>query len=87
MGQGRHFSPYQKGIVKRYYEHRDTILNQRLGELISELYMTMDEKKRVRQWERVRKALEGSKVDPSRYKKILDERNIRGLAALANELF
>ena len=33
------YSKYQQKIIKNYYEHQDTILLQRLGEQITELYL------------------------------------------------
>ena len=30
-------SPYQKGVIKRYYEHRDTLAVNKLAEVITTL--------------------------------------------------
>jgi len=45
MAKGRHLTPYQKGVVKRYYENRESIAAQKLGEIVSELYLCRNQKK------------------------------------------
>ena len=37
MGNGQYFTPHQKGIVRRYYEHRDALMHQKLAEIVSDL--------------------------------------------------
>ncbi len=37
------YTPYQKGIIKRYYEHRDTIALNALAEIVSDLYLAESE--------------------------------------------
>ncbi|MDR0522622.1 MAG: hypothetical protein LBH00_12345 [Planctomycetaceae bacterium] len=49
-------TPYQKKIIERYYDHKKTIMSQKLGELTTELYLA-DENKRQPIWKRVAAAL------------------------------
>ena len=85
MAGGREYSRSQKKIIDRYYEHRDTIMAQKLGELVSELYLA-EGKKAETLWKRAEKALANLTAKDTRVKKVLDERSIEGLARLANDL-
>ena len=57
-------SDYQNKIIKRYYDHRDELMLQKLGELTTELYLS-EGKKRLAVWKRVVAALENLKVEPA----------------------
>jgi hypothetical protein len=85
VAKGQHLSRHQQGIVKRYYEHRDTLMIQRLGEMVSELYLS-DGKKAEKLWVSAAAAMEKSGADRARVKQIVEARNVAGLAALVNEL-
>jgi hypothetical protein len=85
MATGRDYSAHQRGIINRYYEHQDTIILQRLAELVSELAVA-DPGKARRLWESTEKALSRTSADPARVKKILSERKVEALATLVNEL-
>jgi len=82
----RDLTGHQKKIVDRYYEHRDTISINKLGELVSELYLCETEKKAETLWTRVEKALKHTKANKARVDKILADRDREGLARLINEL-
>ena len=49
-------TPYQKKIIKRYYDNFDAIQHQRLSEMITELYLA-EGKKRDRLWTQMAQAL------------------------------
>ena len=87
MPKGRNLTPYQKGIVRRYYENKDTLMSQKLAEIVSELGVCQDEKKAGRLWERARKALATMEVHPLKVNTICDKRDIQWLAELVGELF
>jgi len=82
-------SNYQKGVVSRYYEHRDTIMLQKLGELVTELYLAdtghsaelrRSPAKQDRLWQRVQQAMTNLKVPPAITKHIMEKRNVQILA-------
>lgn len=52
---------YQQGIIRNYYRNRDTIAVQRLGELVTDLYLA-EGKARERLWQRAMVALENLDV-------------------------
>ena len=50
MAKGQFHTQYQKGIIKRYYENKDDLSTQKLGEIVSELYLETNPAKRTRLW-------------------------------------
>ena len=75
------FTPHQRKIVDRYYEHRDGIMLSKLGELVGELYLADTDARRARLWDRVAKALKNLKVPEATAVHILKERRPELLAA------
>jgi len=88
MAKGQHLSSYQQGIVRRYYENKDSLATQKLGEVVGELYLaTGDVKKCEKLWKSAKAALLNAKANSARVEKICTERNLDALAKLVNELF
>lgn len=87
MAGGQFHSEYQKGIIKRYYENKSDINSQKLGELVSDLYMETNPAKLKRKWDSVKTALLNLKVAPARVEKIVADRNLQALAKLVEEIF
>jgi hypothetical protein len=87
MAKGQHFTPYQKGVVKRYYENRESISAQKLGEIVSELYLCENKKKADRLWKSARTALTNAGANKVEIEKLCADRNIERLAKLAGDLF
>lgn len=85
MAKGQHLSSHQRGIVKRYYENRDSIMAQKLGEIVSELYLA-EARKADGLWKRARTALETCKVEPKRIEAVVGAKDLKGLAKLVGEL-
>ncbi|MDX1565254.1 MAG: hypothetical protein R3236_07610 [Phycisphaeraceae bacterium] len=86
MAKGQHLSRYQKGIVKRYYEHFDAAQAQKLGQIVSDLYLCDSEKKAARMWAQADKALRTLSKDTSRIDKLVSEKNLEALAKMVNEV-
>jgi len=87
MAKGGFFTPHQRGIVRRYYEHKDDLAHQRLSEIVSELYLCEDPKKAERLWQRAQSALLDVGASKARVERLLASRDLKALAALVNELF
>ena len=89
MAGGREYSNYQRKLINRYYNHKDSILVTRLQELASELYLA-EGKEADRLWTRVEKALAGLDTDPplpeAQVRTILETRDPAKLAELMNTL-
>ena len=73
-------SKYQEGIVSRYYDHLDTIMLQKLGELVTELYLADTSAKQDRLWQRAHNAMTKLKVPPAIINHIMEKRDIEILA-------
>lgn len=86
MAKGQHLSSYQRGIVNRYYENIDTISLNKLGEIVSDLYLADTQKKTDSLWERAEKALRKVDPDDKKTSKIVKSRDLKGLAEFVNAL-
>ena len=74
------YSDYQKGIISGYYGNLDTIMLQKLGELVSELYVAETPSKRDRLWQRVHKAMIKLNIPPAIIDHIMQKRDVQILA-------
>ena len=76
---------YQQSIVKRYYDNLDTVLLQRLGEQVTDLYLA-EGKKREKLWDGIVTMLEKLGVPRSRVDQVRASDDAGRLAALVQEL-
>lgn len=58
-------TPYQEGIIKRYYNNRDDIMWGKLSDMVADLYLA-EGKKRAQLWKRIVTALENLKIPQPR---------------------
>ncbi len=79
------YTKYQQGIIKRYYNHQETIQLQKLGELVGELYLA-EGKKRDRLWKSAATALEKLGVPKERIDHVVGKDDPALLAKLVKEL-
>jgi hypothetical protein len=87
MAKGQFHSDYQKGIIKRYYENKSDIGTQKLGEIVSDLYLETNPAKQKRLWSSAQTALLNLGVNAAQVEKVVAERNLAALAKLAEKLF
>ncbi|GJM20206.1 MAG: hypothetical protein DHS20C15_01210 [Planctomycetota bacterium] len=80
------YTPYQQGIIKRFYENRDTIAIQKLAEVVSDLYVATTEKKIDAGWKRVYSNLITAGVHKHHAQSIVDDRDLGALARMVSEL-
>jgi hypothetical protein len=71
----REYSQYQKTVISGYYNNLDTIMLQKLGELVTELYLADTDAKKDRLWERVHKAMIKLKIPPAIVEHIMQRRD------------
>jgi alcohol dehydrogenase class IV len=81
----REYSSYQKGIIDRYYQNLNGIALQNLQELVTELFLAEDEKKKAKLWDRVKTAMEKLKIPPQIANHILEKKDIQILAKNVSE--
>jgi GTP cyclohydrolase I len=73
-------SKYQAKLIERYYDHLDTIMLQKLAELVTELYLADTPKRTNQLWQRVLKAMVKLKVAPAIIDHIMNKRSAEILA-------
>ena len=78
-------TPYQKKIIKRYYEHQPDLLLQRLGNLVTDLFLA-EGKKRDRLWTAAAEAMQKLGVPQPRIDHVLAKRDPALLALVVKEL-
>lgn len=78
-------SAYQDRIIRKYYENRDTIMLQRLGELVTDLFLA-EGKNKVRVWKRVAEILEKLKVPKAQIQHLVCSDNPTLVANLLKKL-
>jgi hypothetical protein len=86
MATGDHLTRHQQGIVRRYYQHLDAMTIHKLQDLVSELYLCENDKKRAAMWDKARQALLKAGANQARVDKIIAARQIEALAQLVAEL-
>ena len=79
------YSRYQKNIIKRYYENRDQIDEQRLSELVTSLYLASPRKNK-KKWEGIPDLLRRLSVPESRIEHIMNKQDITLLAGVVEDL-
>jgi hypothetical protein len=79
------YTAHQQKIIKRYYSQQGTLQRQRLGELVSELYLA-EGKKRQRAWAAAATAMQKLGVPPGRINHLLQMDNPALLAEVVKEL-
>lgn len=86
MAKGQHLSAYQQKIVRRFYEHRGTILVGKLAELVSEIYLASSDKVATRHWKAAGEWMVKAGVDPADAREVVENRRIEDLAAIVTAL-
>jgi len=71
---------YQEGVIRQYYDNIETIMLQKLGELVTELYLADTKKKQDNLWQRVHKAMIKLKIAPAIIEHIMQKRDVEILA-------
>ena len=83
----RKYTPHQQRIIKNYYENLEDIQNQKLGELIADIYLAETERKKASLWKRVEKTLTHLKVHARTVEYVVKRRDLETLSEIATELF
>jgi hypothetical protein len=78
-------SSYQQRVIRNYYENQGAILLQRLGDLVTDLYLA-EGQNRARLWKRVATTLEKLKVPKERVQHLVGSDNPALLTKVLKEL-
>lgn len=76
----REYSKHQKAVISGYYKNLDTIMLQKLSELVTELYLADTDSKRNRLWERAENAMNQLKIPKEIIGHIMQKRRVEILA-------
>lgn len=81
----REYSKYQQKVIQRYYENKDQIDEQRLSELVTNLYLAPP-KRQAKMWETAEELMVRMKVPASRIAHVLEVKDAAVLAKVVEEL-
>lgn len=82
----REYSSYQKKVISRYYENRDQIDEQRLGELVTSLYLATTDKQRKKLWTSAAELMQRLNVPEGRVQHVVTSRDAALLAEVVKDL-
>lgn len=81
----RDYTRHQQNIIKRYYDNRDQIDEQRLSELVTSLYLA-SAKQAAKKWESVPELLARLNVPQSRIDNVVSKKDSALLATIVEDL-
>ncbi len=81
------YTPYQQKVIRNFYENRDHRLVQKLGELVSNLYLESSGKKQESGWKRIKKMLIDLKVHPHEVEYLTKDKNLTVISKKLAEMF
>lgn len=81
----RDYSRYQQKVIQRYYDNKDQIDEQRLSELVTNLYLAPP-KKQIKMWESAEELMNRMKLPASRIAHVMQTKDAAVLAKLVEEL-
>jgi hypothetical protein len=81
------YTGYQRKVIKNFYENKDLRLIQKLGELVSNLYVETSEKKKETGWKKIKKMLTDLKVHSHEVEYLTKDKNLSMISKKLAELF
>ena len=81
------YTKYQQKAIRNFYENKDLRLVQKLGELVSNLYLETSEKKIETGWKKIKKMLTDLKVHPGEVEYLTKEKNLSAISKKLDEIF
>ncbi len=81
------YTQYQRKVIKNFYDNKDLRLIQKLGELLSNLYVETSEKKKETGWKRIKKMLTDLKVHPHEVEYLTKDKNLSMISKKLAEMF
>ena len=81
------YTKYQQKAIRNFYDNKDLRLVQKLGELVSNLYLETSEKKTEAGWGKIRKILTDLKVHPGEVEYLTKEKKLSMISKKLDEIF
>lgn len=82
----KEYSNYQKKVISRYYENREQIDEQRLGELVTSLYLASGAKQIEKLWKSAEETMLRLGVPEGRVAHVVETRDAAILAEVVKDL-
>ncbi|MEZ6067222.1 MAG: hypothetical protein R3B90_16315 [Planctomycetaceae bacterium] len=82
----KEYTRHQQKIISRFYENRESIDQQRLGELVTSLYLATGAKQQAKLWKSAEEAMTRLEIPASRIQHIMEKRDPAILAAVVQDL-
>jgi len=79
------YSRYQQKVIKRFYDNREQIDDQNLGELVTSLYLATD-KQKPKLWLRAKDILDRMELPQARVDHAMESEDAAVLARIVEEL-
>ena len=81
------YTKYQQKAIRNFYDNKDLRLVQKLGELVSNLYLETSEKKIETGWKKIKKMLTDLKVHPGEVEYLTKDKNLSTISKKLDEIF
>ena len=81
------YSKYQQKVIKNFYDNKDIRLVQKLGELVSNLYLETNDKKKETGWKKIKKMLTNLKVHPGEVEYLTKDKTLSLISKKLDEIF
>ena len=81
------YTKYQQKAIRNFYDNKDLRLVQKLGELVSNLYLETNEKKKETGWKKITKMLTDLKVHPGEVEFLTKDKNLSLISKKLDEIF
>ncbi len=81
------YTKYQQKAIKNFYDNKDLRLVQKLGELVSNLYLETSEKKIETGWKKIKKMLTDLKVHPGEVEFLTKDKTLSLISKKLDEIF
>ena len=87
MNNEKGYTQYQKKAIRSFYDNKDLRLVQKLGELVSNLYVETSEKKKETGWKKIKKILTDLKVHPGEIEYLTKDKDLSMISKKLDEVF
>ena len=81
------YTPYQQKAIKNFYENKDLRLVQKMGELVSNMYLEKSEKRLESGWKKIEKILTDLKVYPNEIEYLTKDKNLSLITKKLADIF
>ncbi len=81
------YTKYQQKAIRNFYDNKDLRLVQKLGELVSNLYLETSDKKKETGWKKIKKMLTDLKVHPGEVECLTKDKNLSTISKKLDEIF